>query len=162
MCRSRFKKKDNNEAEADLISLLQIVTAPEICSNTYSHPKQRRRFLSHMRYDRDKGEFVNHTVTKNNVMKVDIETDTKNFTKLGGKGQLKSLKLSGQEAVADTGASLNCCPTADINKYGLTENCPRCAAHKRCDYSMAVSHTEARRQLIYSQMQALNDPKWAT
>ena len=38
VCRSRFRKKDNNEAEADLISLLQIFTAPEVCSNTTTHP----------------------------------------------------------------------------------------------------------------------------
>ena len=75
-----------------------------------------------MRYDKDKGEFVSHTVTKNNVMKIDIQTDSNSFIKLGGKGHLKHIKLSGREAVADTGASLNCSPTIDISKYGLTED----------------------------------------
>ena len=54
-------------------------------------------------------------------MKINIETDNANYKKIGGKGRLRPTKLTIQEAVTDTGASLCCCPANDIRKYGLKE-----------------------------------------
>ena len=54
-------------------------------------------------------------------MWINIETDSHNYTKMGGKGTLRPIKLSNQEVVADTGASLCCSPVPDINKYDLKE-----------------------------------------
>ena len=70
-----------------------------------------------MRYDKEREEFVNYTVGRNNHLRINIETDSDNFTKLGS--ALRPIKLSGQELVADTGALLCCSPVADINKYDL-------------------------------------------
>ena len=46
--KSRTKKKDNNEVENDMVTLLQFSTAPKICSNTTA-AKLRRRYLGQMR-----------------------------------------------------------------------------------------------------------------
>lgn len=59
-----------------------------------------------MRYNKERGEFINYTVGRNNLMWINIETDGNNFTKLGSKGTLRPVKLSDQEVVADTRASL--------------------------------------------------------
>ena len=59
-----------------------------------------------MRYNRERGKFVNYIVRRNNLMWINIETDSDNYTRIGGKGTLRPIKLSNQEVVADTGASL--------------------------------------------------------
>ena len=74
-----------------------------------------------MRYDKERGEFINYTVSRNNLMQINIETDGANYTKIGGKGNLRPIKLSNQEVVANTGASLCCSPAGDVYKYGLKE-----------------------------------------
>ena len=74
-----------------------------------------------MRYDKDKGEFMSHTITKNNTMEINIKTDGDNFINLCGKGTLRSVKLSSQEVISVTGAyaadqSMTSASTASMKK----------------------------------------------
>ena len=40
----------------------------------------------------------------------------------------------------------------DLDRYGFSENCPRCSAIENGDYKTKRNHTEACRQRIYAQM----------
>ena len=74
-----------------------------------------------MRYNKVKGNFVKHTVTRNSIMDVDILTDNDNLVKLGGKQLFKFAKMASRKAAADTGASLCCTPATDISELNLHE-----------------------------------------
>ena len=122
VCRSKGRDNKTKEADHDFMSLLALITSANICSISSPRPRQNRQYMGHMRFDKHRGEFVPVAVKKNNIMTVNIELDGHNFYQLGGKGELPGNKLTGRDAVGDTGASICCTATADIAKLGLSED----------------------------------------
>ena len=109
------------EKEYDIQALLQLFNGLDIASSLTKDHRKNRKHLGHMRYDKERGEFIDYTFGRNNVMHINIKTDGSNYNKIGGRGRLRPIKLTIQEGVANTGASLCCCMANNIRKYGLKE-----------------------------------------
>ena len=132
VCKSKDVAYSEAEAEQDAISLLNLDTEGSRASARLAErhnlngigsapPKHRRRFLNHVRFDKEQQKFILHSVKNSNVTRVKIEVDKDSYKQLGGEGQLKVAKVT-SETVYFTGAARCCAPTASLKAFRIKES----------------------------------------